>query len=290
MFQSIGRGWTFLKQSWSLGQKAPAVLFPTLSGLIISVVILIIMALPLGGLIIYIRKDLLGQVAIGAVIGLIGVILLAVANTMRLMSAKLSGAVLSDQKMVAADAWERVSALGGDVYWMGLGYPVYRIWVALRRLFRSSNSNTWEDAEHLLIPVLANESVSMREAPGQISKMQAQNCVFTAESVGIHKTTALLTLGALIIGLAVGLGVAWFVLINGQDASQARALAFGLAALLVAIFTLPVALYCSYAITLFNTCLYRWGINVRDAREREVSASAAVPEPLAVALGIRSGR
>jgi hypothetical protein len=290
MFQSIGRGWTFLKQSWSLGQKVPVVLVPILAGLIISMVILIIMALPLGGLIIYIRKDLLGQVAIGAVIGLIGVILLAIANTMRLMSANLSGAVLSDQKLVTADAWKRISALGGDVYWMGLGYPVYRIWLALRRLFRSSKSNTWEDAEHLLIPVLANESVSMREAPGQISKMQAQNCVFTAESVGIHKTTALLTLGALIIGLAVGLGVAWFVLINGQDASQARALAFGLASLLVAIFTLPVALYCSYAITLFNTCLYQWGINVRDAREREDSASAAVPEPLAVALGIRSGR
>ena len=97
-------------------------------------------------------------------------------------------------------------------------------------------------------------------------------------------------MGALIIGLAVGLGVAWLVLTNRQDASQARALAFGLGALLVAIFTLPVALYCSYAITLFNTCLYRWGINVRDARERGVSAEAAVPEPLAVALGIRSGR
>jgi hypothetical protein len=175
MFQSIGRGWTFLKQSWSLGQKTPVVLFPILAGLIISVVILISMALPLGSLIIYIRKDVLGQVVIGAVIGLIGVILLAIANTMRLMSSNLSDAVLSGQKLVAADAWKRISALGGDVYWMGLGNPVYRIWLALRRLFRSSKSNAWEDAEHLLIPVLANESVSMREAPGQILKMQAQN-------------------------------------------------------------------------------------------------------------------
>ncbi len=290
MFQSIGRGWTFLRQSWLLGQKAPVVLFPILAGLIFAVVILIIMALPLGGLIIYIRKDLLGQVVIGVVIGLIGIILLAIANTMRLMSANLSGAVLSGEKPVATNAWKRISALGGDVYWMGFGYPVYRIWLAFRRLLHASKSKTWEDAEHLLIPVLANESVSMQEAPGQIAKMQAQNCVFTAESVGIRIATTLLTLGALIIGLAVGLGAAWLVLINGQDASRARALAFGLAALLVAIFTLPVAFYCSYAITLFNTCLYRWGINVRDARKREVSASEAVPEPLAVALGIRLGR
>lgn len=290
MFQSIGRGWTFLKQSWSLGQKAPTVFFPTLAGLIISVVTLIIMALPIGGLIIYIRKDLLGQVAIGVVLGLIGVILLVIANTMQLMSANLSGTALTGEKPVTADAWKRISALGGDVYWMGLGHPVYRVWLVLRRLFRSSKSNAWEDAEHLLLPILANEPVSMREAPGQISKMQAQNCVFTAESVGVRITSALITMGALIIGLAVGLGVAWLVLTNRQDAGQARALAFGLGALLVAIFTLPVALYCSYAITLFNTCLYRWGINVRDARERGVSAEAAVPEPLAVALGIRSGR
>jgi hypothetical protein len=290
MFQSIGRGWTFLKQSWSLGQKTPVVLFPIVAGLILSVVILIIMALPLGGLIIYIRKDLLGQVVIGAVIGLIAVILMAIINTMRLMSSNLSGAVLSGQKPAVTEAWKRISSLGGDVYWMGLGYPVFRIGLALRHLFQSSKNSSWQDAEHLLLPVLANESGSMREAPEKISKMQMQNCVFTAESVGIHKTSALLTLAALIIGLAAGLGVAWIVLINEPDASRARALAFGLTTLLVAVFTLPVALYCTYAITLFNTCLYRWGINVRDARKGEVSATMAVPEPLAVSLGIRAGR
>lgn len=265
-------------------------LFPILAGLVLSVIILLIMSLPLGGLILYIRKDPLGQVAIGAVIGLILVILVAVANTMRLMSSNLSGTTLSGQKSVTSDAWDRVSVLGGGIYWMGLGYPVYRLWLALRRLFRSSKSIEWEDAEHLLIPVLANETVSMREAPGRITKMQVQNCVFTADSVGIRMTAALLTLGAMMIGLAAGLGVAWVVLANGQDASLSRALAFGLAALLVTVFTLPVALYCSYAITLFHTCLYQWGINVQDARKGEVSASTAVPDPLAVALGIRSGR
>ena len=94
MFQSIGRGWTFLKQSWSLGQKAPAVLFPTLAGLVVSVIILIIMMLPLGGMIIYIRKVLWGQVAIGVVIGLLLVILVAIASTMTILSSNLAGTAL----------------------------------------------------------------------------------------------------------------------------------------------------------------------------------------------------
>jgi hypothetical protein len=290
LFQSIGRGWTFIKQSWSLGQKAPAVLFPTFAGLIISMIILLILMLPLGGLIVYIRKELWGQVAIGAMFGFLLIVLVAIANMMSILSSNLAGTALSGQKPTTAEAWKKVSGLGGDLYWMGFAVPVYRIWLMMRRLFRTSKSGGWEDAEHLLVPVLANEQVDMQGAPALINRMRADNCVFTADSVGIRKTSFMLTLGFSLIGLAAGLGVGWLVLSSGQDAGKSRALAFGLIALLTAIFTLPVALYCKYAITLFNTCLYQWGIAVRDARKNESSADAAVPEPLAVALGIRSGR
>jgi hypothetical protein len=290
LFQSIGRGWTFLKQSWSLGQKTPAVLFPIFAGLVASVVILIIMMLPLGGMIVYLRKEPWGQVAIGVVLGLLLVILIAVASSMTVLSSNLAGTALLDQKTTTSSAWEKVSKLGGDLYWMGLSLLPYRIWLSIRKLFHTSARRRWEDAEHLLVPVLGNEEVNMREAPARIVRMQDDNCVFTAGSVGIRKVSVLLTLGALLIGLAAGLGVAWLVLANGQDASRSRALAFGLAVLITAVFTLPVAHYCSYAITLFNTCLYRWGITVRDARKGKDSTEAAVPEPLAVALGIRPGR
>jgi hypothetical protein len=290
LFQSLGRGWTFLKQSWSLGQRVPVVLFPTLTGLVICVVILIIMTLPLGALILYIRKTILGQVAIGAVIGLTLIILMVIINTMRFLSSSLANVALTNQKPIVANAWKKISGLGADLFWMGLGYPVYRVWLVLRRLFRSSKSVGWEDAEHLLIPVLANETISMREASGQIVKMQTDNCVFTADSVGIRKVSTLLKIGAFIIGLAAGLGAAWLVLANAEDAERSLVLAVGLATFLIAVFTLPVSLYCSYAITLFNTCLYRWGINVRDARKGDTSTNAAVPEPLTIALGIRPGR
>jgi hypothetical protein len=290
LFQSIGRGWIFLKQSWSWGQKVPTVLFPTLAGLVVSIIILLIMMLPLGGMIIYLRKELWGQFAIGVIIGLLLVILVAIANTATVLASNLAGTALLGQKPTTTGAWEKVSRLGGDLYWMGLGLPLYWIWLAVRRLFQTSKSGGWENAEHLLVPVLANEQVSMREAPGKIVRMQVDNCVFTADSVGIRKVSVLLTLGALLIGLAAGLGVAWLVLTNGQDPSRSRALAFGLTVLITAVFTLPVAHFCGYAITLFNTCLYFWGVNVREARKTKNSAEAAVPEPLAVALGIHSGR
>jgi len=290
LFQSIGRGWKFVKQSWSLGQKVPAILFPTFAGLVVSVIILVILLLPLGGMIVYLRKEPWGQVAIGAVIGLLLVVLVAIPSIMAVLSSNLSGTTLSGQKPVPSDAWARVSELGEDLYWMGLGIPINCIRAFFRGPFRSKVRGGWEDAEHLLIPVLGNEKVTLREAPARITRMQVDNCVFTAESVGIRKVGVLLTAGALLIGFAIGLGVAWLVLVNGQDASRSRALAFGLAVLITAIFTLPVAYYCNYALTLFNTCLYRWGITVRDARKGKDSAEAAVPEPLAVALGIRSGR
>jgi hypothetical protein len=289
LFQPLQRGWIFLKQSWSFGRRAPVLLFPSLAGLVLSLILLLVMTLPLGGMILYIRKDLLGQVAIGIAIGMLLVILLAVFNTVKFLSSGLVGSLLAGQIATVSDTWEKISRLGADLYWMGLGVPVYRVWLILRRIFASSKQRSWADAEHLFIPVLANEAVGMQEAPQRIEKMQTDNCVFTAEGVAVRKLSALLTLGALILGLAAGLGLAWWALTSDLDPGHSRALAFGLGALSIAVFGLPVALYCSYALTLFNNCLYRWGVNVRDARKGDVSDDQAVPEPLAVALGIRSG-
>jgi hypothetical protein len=291
LFQSIGRGWTFLKQSWIFGQKNPVVLFPTLISLLASFLTLIITLLPVAGLIIYIRKNEWGQVAIGVALGLSLIILVAIINVLTIMTSNLTGTALSGKIPIASDAWKKLSDMGSVLYLMGLGLPAHYAWVALKSsLLRSSTKRSWENDAHLFIPILANEEVSFQQASHQIIKMQEDNSVFSAQGVGIRMLGILLTAGAMLIGLAAGLGVAWLVLNNGLDASQSRAMAFGLATLLVAIFTLPVALFCVYAVTLFNTCLYRWGTSVQAARGKSTVDPATVPTPLVVALGIRQGR
>ena|GEM_PF-3531575 len=291
MFQSIERGWIFIKQSWLLSQKIPAVLLPTLISILTTILTTIIMLLPIAGLILYIRKNVWGQVAIGAVIGLLLILIVAVIHVLTVMSSNLAGAALLGRKPSTADAWKKMSDLGGDLYTMGLGLTVNRLWIIMHKLFsKSSRIRRWEDADHLFIPILANEEIRFRQAPGRISQMQSDNCVFTAEGVGIQKIAMILTAAALLVGLAAGLGVGWLILSKGQDAGQSRALAFAMAALLTAIFTLPVVSYLAFAKTLFNTCLYLWGRSVRDARKQGQASAAAVPDPLAVALGIQPGR
>ncbi|MBN2258784.1 MAG: hypothetical protein JW704_13365 [Anaerolineaceae bacterium] len=290
MFQSLGRAWNFLKQSWLFGQRSPVVLYPSLISLIGSLLTMFVMLLPVAILIFHIRKNEWGQVAIGVLIGLLLIVLVAIMNTMSVMTSNLSGAILAGRQPNTSGAWMKLSDLGGGLYVMGLGLPTHHFWVALKSLFtKMSAKRGWENDDHLFIPVLANEDISFRNVPGRINDLQAGNSVFSARSVDIHKLLMLLSTGALIIGLAAGLGVGWFVLKNGQDASQARVLAFALAALMVAVFTLPVVLLSVYVITLFNTCLYQWGMSVHTARRKGPSGSAEVPEPLAVALGIRQG-
>jgi hypothetical protein len=291
LFQSIGRGWVFLKQSWVLGQRSPEVLFPALLGFSVSVMTTLVMMLPLGGLIYYIRKEYWGQVSIGVLIGLLITLLVAIAHMTSIPSSQLSGRALSGQPLSTLDAWKRFSDLGGDLFLMGLGKPFYPVWTAIQGLVqRTSRQSRWEDADHLLIPILANEEISLQQAPGWIKRMQTDNCVFPAEGVGIRKVSVLLTVIALSFGLTAGLGAAWLVVTNGQDASLSRVYASAIALFMIAIFTFPVVFYLVYAETLFNTCLYLWGVSIRDARKHGKSGSASVPSPLAVAIGLRPGR
>ena len=291
MFQSIGRGWIFIKQSWLLSQKTPAVLFPTLLSILTMILATTVILVPIAGLVIYIRKNVWGQVAIGVLIGLLLSLIITVINVFSIMSSNLASTTLTGRKTNTADAWKKISDLGGDLYIMGLGLPIYRLWRVVQQLFTKSYSAIkWEDADQLLIPVLANEEITLRQTPGYIFQMQSENCVFMAEGVGIQKTNIILTAAALLVGLAAGIGAGWLILSKGQDAGQSRAIAFAVGALLTAIFTLPVVSYLAYAKTLFNTCLYLWGNSVRDARKQGVDNTAAVPDPLAAALGIRSGR
>lgn len=291
MIQSLTRGWTFIKQSWAFGLRSPAVFLPTLIGLLAAILTMIVMLLPVAGLIYYIHTNEWGQVTIGIVVGLLLIVLVAIINVISIMTSNQIGSVLAGRLPVTADAWRKVSDLGGDLYVMGLGLPIQRLWFALKSLFtRKVLRSEWERNDHLYLPVLANEEISFQGTPKRILELQADNSVFSAQGVGIRKLVFILIVGALVIGLAAGLGGAWLVLNGGQDASQARALAFGLAALLVAIFALPVVLFSAYTLTLFNTCLYQWGKAVQSARGKGASGSATVPEPLAIALGIRQGR
>ncbi len=291
MFQSIGRGWVFLKQSWHFGQKTPVVLFPALLGLSIAVMTTAVVMLPLAGLVTYIRKVVWGQVAIGVLIGLLIIILVAIANTTAVLSSGLAGMTLSGQRPSTTETWKRLSTLGGDIFLMGLGLPVYHLWITIQRLFsRSSTQSRWEDAVYLFVPVLANEETTLHQTPVRIRRMQTDNCVFPTGGVGIQKVAMILSLASGLIGLAAGLGAAWLVVVNVQDASRSRAYAFAIAAFVTAIFSLPVIFYLVYTKALFNTCLYRWGISIRDARKQGQAGTADVPDPLAVAMGLRPGR
>lgn len=287
--QSIGRGWSFIKQSWIFSQKTPGVLLPSLISLLGTILTTLIMLLPLAGLIIYIRKNVWGQVAIGILIGFLLILILSVITVFSIMTSRLSKAALAGEIPSNEDAWKRLTDLDGDLYLLGLALPVYQIWSALRRLFfRPPEFSGWEEADHLLIPVLANENIKLRQATSKITTMQTDNCVFMAEEVGLKWAAFIVTVIALVVGLAAGLIIGTLILSHGQDANQSHVLAFITGSVIFVIFTLPVAAYLAYTITLFNTCLYQWGRSVREARKPDTSANVTVPEPLAIAMGIRS--
>lgn len=291
VFASIRRGWIFLKQSWVFGQRSSALLVPTLLSFLVSMICLVVMLLPLSGLIVYIRKTVWGQFAIGVLIGMLLILMMGIFNWFRFMTAFLAGEKMRGISSTTSQAWERISGFGGSLFWIGMGIPLQAAWVGLTAFFTGHRRPTgWERDMHLLMPIMANETTGLAGVPGRIKHFQSENCLFSADSVGIKALGILLMAGASVLGLAAGIGGMNLVLDATADPGLARGLAFAVAVVLIAIFLLPVVSVTGYAQTLFDTCLYQWGLNVLNARQEGSNSMAVVPEPLAVALGLKTGR
>ena len=130
MLQSIRRGWIFLKQGWKFGQQSPALLIPTLLSFLISFLSLVVVLLPLAGLIVYVRKSAWGQLAIGVLIGMLLMALVGVFNLFSFMTANLAGTRLKGGTPATAQAWARISELGGSLFWIAMGIPLQAFWMS----------------------------------------------------------------------------------------------------------------------------------------------------------------
>jgi hypothetical protein len=291
VFPSIRRAWIFLKQSWTFGQRSSGLLLPTLLSFLVSMVSLLVFLVPLTGLVVYIRKTLWGQFAIGALIGMLLVLLVGIFNLFTFMTAYLAGMKMRGNTVTTSQAWLRIIGLDGSLFWISMGIPLESFRAELVSLLsRRRQPNGWKRVLHLLVPVAAIEVNNLGEVSTRMKYFLKENCLFSANSVGIKVLNMLLMAGAAVVGLLAGFGGMALVLHMVKDPSLARGLAFVVASVVLAVFLLPVASLTRYTQTLFNVCLYQWGLNVLEARKAGSSTMAVVPDPLAIALGLKSGR
>jgi len=295
--QSFSRGWSFLKQAWSMAFKDKDLLKPSIYALIVGMVVSVIGIIP-----IIIAALIFGDAA-NIIVAILGAILLFVQFTVTYvfsgMTIYLIYGYLSEGDGRMDKAWAIVRRDFFDILTLAAVSTVVNL---LRNAAQKSKNRgvvgnlarsatgllevLWTQAAYLILPAMIIDDLNLKGGAQRVWKITKENLLLVGIStVGVRAVSGLISFvfGAIgfIIAIAIGGGAAF--LSGGSSAISIIGIA--IAALVFFTFVMVASVFSSYTSTAYHACLYIWAREVEKAvaEGREMSQVAA-PAPLAAAL------
>jgi membrane-anchored glycerophosphoryl diester phosphodiesterase (GDPDase) len=299
--QSFSRGWSFLKQAWSMAFKDKDLLKPSIYALFVGMVVSVIGMIP----IILAAVFFLGNTDIGnVVVGIMGAILMfvqfVVAYIFSGMTSYLIYGYLTHGDGRMDHAWAIVRRDFFDILTLAAASTFVSVLRSMAQRNRGrgrmgSNiaraatglfETLWTEAAALVLPAMVIDDLNLKEGMQRIWKITKENLLLIGIStVGVRFVTGLIGflfgLLGFIVAFAIGGGAAY--LSGGSTALSIVGIAIG--ALIFFTFVMVASVFSSYTTAAYHTCLYIWAREVEKAAAegREMSQVAA-PAPLAAAL------
>ncbi|WKZ35832.1 MAG: hypothetical protein QY332_19655 [Anaerolineales bacterium] len=296
--ESFSRGWSFLKQAWSMAFKDKDLLKPSVYALIVGMIISVIGIIP-----IILTAVLLGDGQIGQIImGVLGAILMFIqftvtyvfsAMTIRLIYGYLTtgdGRMDEAWVIVRRDFFDiltlaAVSTLVGVLRNMTQNNKKNNVLAGILRSAMRAVEALWTEAALLVLPAMVIDDLNLKDGLARIVKITRENLLLIGIStVGVRFVTGLISfvvvMIGLVLGLAVGGGIAYVA--GGSTVIIIAGIAIG--ALIFFSIVMLSSLFSSYTRTAYSTCLYIWARDVEKATAEGKSVQVAAPAPLAAAL------
>ncbi|WKZ42044.1 MAG: hypothetical protein QY328_08325 [Anaerolineales bacterium] len=295
--ESFSRGWSFLKQAWSMAFKDKDLLKPSVYALIVGMILSVLGIIPIVAV-----AFLFGEYS-NIVIYVIGAIMVFVQFVVTYvfsgMTIYLIYGYLSEGDGRMDKAWDIVRRDFFDILTLAAVSTV----VNLLRSAAQKNRNRgvvgnlarsatgvlevlWTQAAFLVLPAMIIDDLNLKDGAQRVWKITKENLLLIGIStVGVRFVAGLISfvfgLIGFILAFAIGGGLAWVS--GGQTALTIVGIVIG--ALIFFTFVMVASVFSSYTSTAYHTCLYIWA---RDAEKavaegRELSQVAA-PAPLAAAL------
>ena len=298
MFDSISRGWGFLKQAISMAAKDRDLIKPSIISFFANAIVGVVFAIPLVGAAILLGggDNLVGR----AVLFVLGAIMLFAQYTVSYvfsgMTVYLIYGYLSEGDGRMDKAWEIIKRDLLDIMSLAAASAVVKI---VENALRGRNgrrnvlggilanilNTVWTTATYFVLPAMIIEDLNLPNALKRATYMIKNNLLLVAVSyVGVNAITGfigfVLVAGAVIFGVAATAGLGSLLDTAGVIAGIVLAVAaFVLVVAVVTVFT-------SYIGTAYHTCLFIWA---RDAEKAQVAGRPAqavqAPAPLAAVLG-----
>jgi hypothetical protein len=293
--QSFGRGWSFLKEAWSMAFKDKDLIKPTIYSLFVGFFVSVIFLIPIvGSGFIFGDRGVVGQV----LMFVFGVLLVfaqySVGYIFSAMTIYLIYGYLAEGDGVMEKAWAIVKKEWLNILSLAAASTAVNVIKnGVRGKGRSAGRNmlaglidtVWTEAAFLILPAMVIEGVNLKDALKRAGQIVKDNLLLVGLStVGVRAVNGLIgfLLGAVGIALGFGAGLGIITLTNSSTFGMVTGI--GLGVILAGIFIMVATVVTSYTATAYHTCLYLWARDVEKAKASGSSVQVQAPAPLAAVL------
>jgi hypothetical protein len=297
--QSVSRGWSFLKQAWSMAFKDKDLLKPSMYALIAGMIVSVIGIIPIAGTAFLVGDSQIGRIILAVMGAIMIFVQFVVTYVFSAMTVYLIYGYLAEGDGRMDKAWAVVRRDFFDILTLAAASTVVNV------LKNAANRNRrggiaagvvrgaanllealWTEASYLILPAMVIDDLNLKNGMQRILNITKQNLLLIGIStVGVRAVTGLigfvLGFGGFLIGLAIGGGAVYFSgginIVSGLAIVVALFIFFGM--------VMIASVISSYTTTAYHTCLYIWAREVEKCQAEGSAIPVRAPAPLAAVLG-----
>ena len=296
--ESFSRGWSFLKQAWSMAFKDKDLLKPSVYALIVGMIVSIIGIIPIAGAAFLIGNSQFGNIILFVLGGFLVFIQFMVTYIFSGMTAYLIFGYLSEGDGRLDKAWAIIRRDFFDLFTLAAASTLVNMLksAANRNRNRGVVANMartatsllevlWTEAAYLILPAMVIDDLNLKDGMQRVWKITKENLLLIGIStVGVRLVTGLIGFGFGVIGF----GIAFLIggglsFVSGGDTTLSIA-GIVIGALIFFTFVMVASVFNSYTSTAYHTCLYIWAREVEQAKAKGSTMQVTAPAPLAAAL------
>ncbi len=296
--QSFSRGWSFLKQAWSMAFKDKDLLKPSFYALIVGMIVSVIGIIP-----IIIAAVVFGDNQIGRVImGILGAILMfaqfVISYVFSAMTIHLIYGYLTKGDGHISEAWAIVRRDFFDILTLAAVSTAVGM---LRSMVQNNRKNNvlagilrtamravealWTEAALLVLPAMVIDDLNLKNGLARIVKITRENLLLIGISfVGVRWVTGLIGFVFIMIGLVLAFAIGGGIAYVAGSSTVILVIGIAIGAMIFFAFVMLSSIFSSYTNTAYHTCLYIWARDVETAKAEGSSVQVMAPAPLAAVL------
>jgi hypothetical protein len=293
--QSFSRGWSFLREAWSMAFKDKDLIKPTIYSLFVGFIVSIIFLVPIAAAwFLFGDRGIVAQV----ILFVLGVIMVfaqySVGYIFSAMTIYLIYGFLAEGDGVMSKAWAIVRREWLNIISLAAASTAVNVIKgAVRGKGRSAGRNmfaglidtVWTEAAFLILPAMVIEDINLKDALKRAGQIIKDNLLLVGLStVGVRAVNGLIgfLLGA--AGIALGFGAGLGIVSLSNSSTVGLVTGIGLGVIIAGVFIMVATVITSYTATAYHTCLYLWARDVEKAKAGGSMAQVQAPAPLAAVL------